>query len=113
VAISIVTLVLVGNAEPWSPNLSPGPIPANILATLSPSSRNGATIFERDGCHQCHMVAGTGGQRGPDLTQVGGRRTQGELVSRVLNGGNNMPPYAGHLSTSDLNDLVAFLQALK
>ena len=36
-----------------------------------------------------------------------------ELITRVLTGGNNMPSFAGHLSTGDLNDLVDFLQALR
>ena len=111
--ISIAILVEVGNAEPWSPNFSPAPIPASAVGALSPTELRGEAIFEQDGCHQCHLVAGTGGQRGPDLTHVGGRLTQAQLVTRVLNGGTNMPAYAGHLSTSDLNDLVEFLQKLK
>ncbi|HLZ07552.1 MAG TPA: c-type cytochrome, partial [Chloroflexota bacterium] len=111
--ISIAILVREGNAEPWSPNFSPEPIPASIVVTLGPSAKNGAAVFERDGCHQCHLIAGTGGQRGPDLTQVGGRLNRAELITRVLNGGNNMPSFAGHLSTGDLNDLIDFLQALR
>jgi ubiquinol-cytochrome c reductase cytochrome b subunit len=112
-ALSIAVLVREGDLAPWSPNFDPGPVPASLTAQLSPSAQRGVAVFEQKGCHQCHTVAGTGGQRGPNLTKVGDRLTRSELISRVMNGGNNMPAYAGNMSSQQLSDLVDFLQTLK
>jgi len=111
-AISLGVLIREGDVAPWSPNFSPGPIPTSITAHLSPSAQRGVVVFEAKGCHDCHMVAGTGGQRGPDLTHIGAL-TRPQLITRVINGGNNMPAYGGNISPQDLSDLVDFLQSLK
>ncbi|HVC33627.1 MAG TPA: cytochrome b N-terminal domain-containing protein [Chloroflexota bacterium] len=112
-ALTIAILVREGNIAPWSPNFSPGPIPATVTAQMSPSAGEGAIVFENDGCHNCHQVAGTGGLRGPDLTHVGSRLTRPQLITRVLAGGNGMPAYAGIIPPDRLNNLVDFLTSLK
>jgi ubiquinol-cytochrome c reductase cytochrome b subunit len=112
-ALSIAILVRAGEQAPWSPTFNPGPIPAAVTANLSESARRGAAQFQNLGCHQCHAVAGTGGQKGPDLTHVGSRLSQQQLTIRILNGGTNMPAYAGNLTPAQVDDLVAFLGALK
>lgn len=112
-ALSIGVLVRIGDIAPWSPSLVVPPLPASVTASLNPSQRHGAELFQRMGCHQCHAVAGTGGLRGPDLTTVGARLTRPQLITRVLNGGVNMPAYAGAISPQDLSDLIDFLQTLK
>ena len=66
-------------------------------------------MFEQRGCINCHQIAGVGGQRGPDLTQVGGRLSADELTWRILNGGRNMPAYGTILSPQDVSALVEFL----
>jgi ubiquinol-cytochrome c reductase cytochrome b subunit len=112
-ALSIALLVRQGAVAPWSPNLNPGPLPARVTANLTPAQRHGAFLFQQRACHTCHMVAGTGGLRGPDLTNVGARLTRQQLITRILGGGYNMPAYAGTISPQDLSDLVDFLQSLK
>lgn len=112
-ALSISLLVRQGDVAPWSPNFTPQPIPASVLANLSPSARQGAVVFQEVGCIACHTVAGTGGQKGPDLTHVGSRRGDQELVIRVMAGGNGMPAYAGNLDAQQLSDLIDFLKSLK
>lgn len=112
-ALSIAVLVRQGAVAPWSPNLDPGPLPASVTANLSPSERRGAVLFQQRACHTCHVVAGTGGLRGPVLTDVGARLTRQQLITRILGGGVNMPAYAGTISPEDLSDLVDFLQTLK
>jgi ubiquinol-cytochrome c reductase cytochrome b subunit len=112
-ALSIAVLVRQGDIAPWSPNLNPGPLPASVTRNLSPSERHGAELFQQKACHSCHVVAGTGGLRGPNLTDVGARLTRPQLTTRILNGGVNMPAYGGNISPQDLNDLVDFLQTLK
>ena len=112
-ALSIAVLIREGQIAPWSPNVSVGPVPASVTESLSPSARRGALLFQQFGCHSCHMVAGTGGRRGPDLTDVGSRLTHAQLITRVLGGGYNMPAYASTITPAELADLVDFLQSLK
>jgi ubiquinol-cytochrome c reductase cytochrome b subunit len=58
-------------------------------------------------------VAGVGGHRGPDLTDVGGRLSRDQLIWRILNGGNNMPAYGNTLTPGQLQQLVDFLERQK
>ncbi|MGN6813703.1 MAG: cytochrome b N-terminal domain-containing protein [Thermomicrobiales bacterium] len=122
VAIVIVFLAaalalgIAGDRAPWSPKIGegqPGPIPPQLLVNTSPAAQHGAQVFQDKTCHSCHMLAGTGGERGPDLTHVGTRLTRDQLTWRILGGGNNMPAYGGNIDTNDLNDLLDFLQGLK
>jgi ubiquinol-cytochrome c reductase cytochrome b subunit len=111
-AVAIGVLVRTGDIAPWSP-VAVVEVPASVTQGLSPTAKRGALIFQNNGCISCHQVAGAGGLKGPDLTHVGARLSRGQLTSRILNGGNNMPSYAQTLSSQDLNDLVDFLQSLK
>jgi cytochrome c oxidase cbb3-type subunit III len=45
--------------------------------------KSGATLF-RENCSKCHVVAGEGGFRGPDLTFVGSRRSYDELRKALV-----------------------------
>ncbi len=56
-------------------------------------------------------MAGTGGRRGPDLTSVADRLTEQQMILRILNGGYNMPSFAGSLNPADVTSLVAFLKS--
>jgi ubiquinol-cytochrome c reductase cytochrome b subunit len=107
--VSVAVLVDLGSAAPWSPALSDLMLPAAV----SQASPQGAMIFEQKGCINCHRIAGVGGQRGPDLTQVGGRLSIDELSWRILNGGRNMPAYSTSLTPQDADTLVQFLAAQK
>ena len=53
--------------------------------------------------------AGTGGRRGPDLTEVGSRLASDPLTWRILAGGTNMPAYGQTLTPEELTALVSFL----
>jgi len=59
------------------------------------------------------MIAGVGGNRGSDLTQVGDRLTRDQMTWRILGGGHNMPAFGGNISPQDLQDVLTFLQLLK
>jgi ubiquinol-cytochrome c reductase cytochrome b subunit len=107
--VSVAALVNIGSIAPWSPELGDVALPASVKQALSPTALQGATNFEQRGCINCHRIAGVGGQRGPDLTQVGGRLSANELTTRILNGGRNMPAYGSILSPQDLSALVDFL----
>jgi ubiquinol-cytochrome c reductase cytochrome b subunit len=112
-AISVASLVNIGYIAPWSPVLADVMLPAQLKQSLSPNAALGATAFEQKGCINCHRIAGVGGQRGPDLTTVGGRLTTDQLIWRILNGGRNMPAYASELTPQDAGALVEFLASLK
>jgi cytochrome c oxidase subunit II len=89
--------------------------------------RRGRAVFMEASCNNCHAVADTPavGQRGPDLTHIGSRRTIGSGVlpnnrgnlagwisnPQVLKPGNLMP--RTHLEPDDLHALVAYLETLK
>ena len=107
--VSIAALVNMGSAAPWSPDLGDLSLPAQVKQGLSPTAAQGAAVFEQRGCINCHRIAAVGGQRGPDLTQVGKRLSTDELTWRILNGGRNMPAYGATLTPQDTAALVEFL----
>jgi ubiquinol-cytochrome c reductase cytochrome b subunit len=112
VALSLFTigvLVHAGYSAPWSPAMNPGPLPASVVQGLSGSAAQGATVFTEKGCHSCHAIAGSGGQRGPDLTTVGDRLSRDEMILRIINGGPIMPAYGGNITPAELEAVVDFL----
>ena len=111
--LSIATLIWYGSTSPWSPSFNPAPLPNRITQGLTGPAARGAQLFESESCSKCHTIAGTGGQRGPDLTTVGRRLNTDELTWRIANGGNNMPAFGAALQSDELDALVAFLAQLK
>jgi len=108
-AVSIGSLVVLGYQAPWSPVLGEVALPPSVTQGLSGPPLDGAIQFERRGCINCHMIAGSGGERGPNLTEVGARLTPDQLTWRILNGGHNMPAYGTILTPNEVSALVAFL----
>jgi ubiquinol-cytochrome c reductase cytochrome b subunit len=106
----IGTLYVAGKRAPWSPEFHAQPLPPQLTVGLSGDAVQGAELFHAKGCEACHMIAGEGGNRGPNLTVVGNRLTREQLVWRIANGGTNMPAYGGNLSPKELDALVDFLQ---
>jgi cytochrome c oxidase subunit 2 len=93
-----------------------------------PLLERGRLLFARGGCGNCHAVRGTefSGQRGPDLTHVGSRRSIGAGMfpnnagtlagwiadTQHLKGGARMPSY-GSLSGEELRAIAGYLESLK
>jgi ubiquinol-cytochrome c reductase cytochrome b subunit len=111
--LMIGTLWIAGEQADWSPNFDAPPLPASVVNSTDPHVINGSKLFLSKGCEYCHTISGYGGQRGPNLTTVGGRLTTNQLTTRILNGGKNMPAYGSILTPQELNDLVAFLESRK
>lgn len=93
----------------------------------TPELRHGRDLFVSLGCSACHAVRGVSESRlGPDLTQVGVRRTIGAgtlpggvgniagwiASSQHLKPGNAMPSY-DQLEGPQLRDLAAYLESLR
>ena len=110
--IALGVLIRAGGQALWSPNFEPGALPATVTQGLSPSAQAGARLFSTRGCANCHAIEGVGGQRGPDLTDVGARLDAEQLTWRILYGGVNMPAYGNLLTPSENAELVEFLRTL-
>ncbi len=100
-----------GSKEPWVPNFEPAPLTQQIIGAASGPIYEGAQVFDRKGCLYCHTISEHGGTRGPDLTDVSNRLTHDQLVIRIVNGGYNMPPYAGNITPEELENLTVFLES--
>ena len=108
---ALIILTIYGARAPWSPNFSAKPLAESIPATADPGIHQGAEVFFNKGCIYCHEVNGDGGQRGPNLSRVGDRLNEDQLIIRINNGGHNMPAFAGRITHDDLTTLVAFLSS--
>lgn len=84
-------------------------------STLTPVQAAGQVVFEKMGCSSCHVIAGEGGTKGPDLTSFGaGPDAEQRVLLHFGAGGAEgsiMPGY--QLSTEELRSLAAYLLSLK
>jgi mono/diheme cytochrome c family protein len=81
---------------------------------LSAAESRGATVYAGSGCQHCHTVHDDGGgDRGPDLSEVGRRRSKTQIRTQILHGGQQMPPFADVLKKSEVDDLVAYLHSCR
>ena len=108
--IMITTLWIEGVKSPWSPNFKAKPLSSAVVGTTNELVVTGAKLFHDKGCLNCHLIAGHGGRRGPDLTDVADRLTKDQMILRISNGAKNMPAFAGNLTPKEMDELVAFLQ---
>jgi ubiquinol-cytochrome c reductase cytochrome b subunit len=115
--VFIVTIVGVfwyeGTKSPWSPDFNSKPLTDTMVGDVSTKAKAGSELLYKKACMYCHSISGSGGHRGPDLTDVGARLTKAQITIRIVNGGGNMPAYGGTLSLKELNDLVSFLETRK
>ena len=89
------------------------PTPVRMVKGATPLQMQGALVLQYQQCRNCHALDGQGGQRGPDLTDVGSRLSWDQLVRQVQQGGGNMPAYGKTLSSAETVALVAFLQSCR
>jgi cbb3-type cytochrome oxidase cytochrome c subunit len=75
---------------------------------------DGAEIFKREGCINCHRFRGAGGSAGPELTAVTKRRTDAWIRRQIRdpkshNPGTMMPSF-NHLSRKETSALIKHLK---
>jgi ubiquinol-cytochrome c reductase cytochrome b subunit len=109
IVMMIVTLWIEAERSPWSPDFEAEPLPAHVVGTTEGPIASGARLFYEKGCEFCHDIEGYGGRRGPELTWIADRLTRDDITIRILNGGYNMPAFAGILTPEEVEDLVIFL----
>jgi len=119
IAVVLLSIIMIGSLwiegihSPWSPNFDPPPLPEKVVGTTSGPVFTGAKFFHDKGCLNCHLIDGYGGRRGPDLSYVGDKLSEGDLVIRIVNGGVNMPAFGKMLTPEELAQITAFLQSRK
>jgi mono/diheme cytochrome c family protein len=81
--------------------------------TPAPSTKGDATagkaVFLSAGCTSCHTLkdAGSTGTVGPNLDQL--KPPEARIVTQVENGGGQMPPFKGQLSSKRIQDVAAYV----
>ena len=110
IVVGVLGLWYEGQVAPWSPRFEAQPLHAADYASVNAAAQHGAVLFHDKGCEFCHQVEGQGGLRGPNLSNVANRLTVQQMKIRILNGGTNMPAFAGILQPDQLDDLVQFLE---
>jgi putative heme-binding domain-containing protein len=68
-------------------NLSTAPAPA----TVAGDPAKGESLYKSSGCPTCHMIAGQGGDMGPELSRIGAMRGPAGLKRRLLDPGADLP----------------------
>ena len=126
--VTVGLLVALGAAAPQFAL----PRPATEGALVGAAKRGEALFTKADvGCFLCHSIAGRGGTRGPDLTQIGARAgsrvpglaPESYLEEKVRAGSTYqfkvpdyvpiMPAFGQTLSDDQVADLVEYLLALE
>jgi ubiquinol-cytochrome c reductase cytochrome b subunit len=113
VCLGVLGLWREGKIAPWSPRFDSPPLPNSLPVAASSAALHGQVLFHDKGCEYCHTVNGLGGLRGPNLSDVGNRLTEQQMVVRILNGGHNMPAFAGILHPGEVADLIEYLKTRK
>jgi len=81
-------------------------------SALTAAQKAGLHVFQLEGCAACHLIDGSGGNAGPDLTHVAGRLGAAEIQHQIVQPKDKMPPYTD-ISPADMQNLSDFLSTLK
>lgn len=97
------------------------PPPVEFAYEETAMTRQGESVYRREGCSACHQIYGNGASYGPSLDGEGSRRSA-DWIDAYLRSPRagvsdrpyrlRMPAYA-HLPEAEVASLVAYLQALR
>ena len=60
--------------------------------TVSGDPKHGQELYQTKGhCSQCHIIGGQGGSLGPELSDIGSRRSAAHLRAAILDPGSTLP----------------------
>jgi len=59
--------------------------------TVTGDPRQGEALFKSNGCSNCHMIDGQGGDLGPELSRIGSMRGPSYLHNKLLEPGADLP----------------------
>lgn len=97
-------------------NWPPAPM-AISTTTLTEEAKQGEELFKTMGCPACHMIGGIGGQIGPDLTKVGGRRSADWIEQQIKDPKSHYPnsvmPSFAQLPDKDVKAIADYLSGLR
>ena len=81
----------------------------STAATVAGNPANGKKIFATAGCAGCHTLkaAKATGKVGPNLDKL--KPAYAKVVTQVTKGGGTMPAFKGRLTTSQIQDVAAFV----
>jgi ubiquinol-cytochrome c reductase cytochrome b subunit len=124
--VAVITVILIyvvlgiltylGHTSPWSPDMNAwtsATTEKSRVVGRSPLELQGLILLQNKQCRNCHAIDGEGGQRGPDLADVGTRLTKDQLIRQIIQGGGNMPAYGNKLSPYEVDALVAYMVSLR
>ena len=114
--VALGVLTYLGQTSPWSPDMGAwkgADTPPEFVKGRSPLELQGLLVVQSMQCRNCHAIDGIGGHRGPDLSDVGMRLTDAQLVRQVIQGGGNMPAYGKNLSPAQVDAVVAYMVTLR
>jgi ubiquinol-cytochrome c reductase cytochrome b subunit len=111
VTVSVLSLLYIGIKAPWSADFTTTPLPVSAVQSSGADSIaiKGVALFYNKGCQYCHTINEHGGKSGPELTNVGNRLSQHQIMIRIVNGAEDMPAFGSVLSKKELEELSAFL----
>ena len=75
-------------------------------ATVTGDPAKGKLVYDSAGCASCHIVAGEGGDSGPELTKVGQLRGPGYLKTTLLYPGSDLPQQRSFLESGGMLDYM-------
>ncbi len=77
----------------------------------------GKQLFQQNKCIECHTINGKGGAVGPNLSNVGARRSRDYIIQQIKDPKSHNPntqmPSFKDLTDQDIKDLVDYLASLK
>ncbi len=81
---------------------------SETAGAITGDPKAGVAIYQSSGCSACHMIDGTGGSVGPELTRIGAMRGPTSLKGRLIDPGANLPQNGTGFYSSKWTEYLMF-----